>query len=370
MKTGWPITKLGNIAEFRNGINYNKDNAGVGIKVIGVGDFQNYTFPRFDTLSQINPEGIVSDDDYLQENDIIFVRSNGNKKLIGRSLLIKGINEKVTFSGFTIRLRFTSNELLPIFYAYLFQSSLIRHALSHQGGGTNISNLNQQILKNLNVPVPRLAEQRKIAEILGTWDEAIAQVAQLTAALQQRKKGLMQRLLTGQVRFPEFEGKRPGKRETKFGTIPADWDYKPIGAIAKSVSKKNDKAKELPVLSCTKYDGLVDSLEYFGRQIFPDDTSSYKVVSRNQFAYATNHIEEGSIGYQDLYEEALISPMYTVFQTNSSINDAFLYRVLKTELYRHIFETRTTGTVDRRGSLRWNEFSQIAVPIPSLLSAK
>ncbi|MCB8978703.1 MAG: restriction endonuclease subunit S [Ardenticatenaceae bacterium] len=208
MKTGWPMTKLGNVAEFRNGINYSKDNAGIGIKVIGVGDFQNYTFPRFDTLSQINPEGVVSDDDYLRENDIIFVRSNGNKKLVGRSLLIKGINEKVTFSGFTIRLRFTSNELLPIFYAYLFQSSLVRHALSHKGGGTNISNLNQQILKNLNVPVPRLEEQRKIAEILGTWDEAIAQVAQLIAALQQRKKGLMQRLLTGQVRFPEFEGKR------------------------------------------------------------------------------------------------------------------------------------------------------------------
>ena len=107
-------------------------------------------------------------------------------------------------------------------------------------------------------------------------------------------------------------------------------------------------------------------MEYFGRQIYSDDTSTYKIVKRGQFAYATNHIEEGSIGYQDLYNEALISPMYTVFETNKQVDDAFLYRVLKTELYRHIFEVNTSASVNRRGSLRWSGFSKIHVPLPSL----
>jgi type I restriction enzyme S subunit len=89
-------------------------------------------------------------------------------------------------------------------------------------------------------------------------------------------------------------------------------------------------------------------------------------VPKNSFAYATNHIEEGSIGYQSLYNEALISPMYTVFQTKNNINDEFLYRLLKTELYRHIFEANTSASVDRRGSLRWNEFSKLKIPVPSL----
>jgi type I restriction enzyme S subunit len=215
------------------------------------------------------------------------------------------------------------------------------------------------------VLLPPLAEQSKIAQILGTWDTAIARVEQLIAALQLRKKGLMQRLFTGQVRFPKFADVSE-KRTTKYGSLPADWNYVPLSEIAHEVSLRNTFGGDLPVLSCTKYEGLVDSLEYFGRQIFSKDTSTYKVVKRGQFAYATNHIEEGSIGYQDKYDAGLISPMYTVFATNGQVNDDFLYRLLKTELYRHIFEVNTSGTVDRRGRLAWSDFSRINVPLPSL----
>lgn len=222
------------------------------------------------------------------------------------------------------------------------------------------SDITQQV-----IPLPPLPEQRKIAQILSTWDEAIQVVEALIAALKARKRGLMQRLLTGEVRFPGFV-ESDETIETRFGDIPADWRYVPISEIARSVSAKNSRGADLPVLSCTKYDGLVDSLEYFGRQIYSEDTSTYKTVERNQFAYATNHIEEGSIGYQDLYDRALISPMYTVFETTGRINDSYLYKVLKTELYRHIFEVSTSASVNRRGSLRWGEFSKIPVPLPSL----
>ena len=67
--------------------------------------------------------------------------------------------------------------------------------------GMGAGKLSTDILQRFVINLPSLAEQQKIAEILGTWDEAIAQVEQLLTALQQRKKGLMQRLLTGQVRF-------------------------------------------------------------------------------------------------------------------------------------------------------------------------
>ena len=60
--------------------------------------------------------------------------------------------------------------------------------------------------------LPPLPEQRAIAEILSTWDEAIAVTEQLIAALEKRKKGLMQRLLTGQVRFPGFDQEWRRKR--------------------------------------------------------------------------------------------------------------------------------------------------------------
>lgn len=152
--------------------------------------------------------------------------------------------------------------------------------------------------------------------------------------------------------------------------LPRDWKKKRVEAIAHEVSVRNKENEELPVLSCTKYEGLVDSLKYFGRKIYSDNIENYKVVPRNSFAYATNHIEEGSIGYQDAYERALISPIYTVFETNSEIFDKYLYYLFKTELYRHIFEINTSASVDRRGSLRWTEFSQIYVPVPPLAEQK
>jgi len=176
---------------------------------------------------------------------------------------------------------------------------------------------------------------------------------------------MLQHLLSGERRFPKFVQSQE-RIEVRWGSYPVDWDYLRIDDIATQVSCKNMGGAELPVLSCTKHHGLVDSLKYFGKQVFSKDLSTYKVVKRNQFAYATNHIEEGSIGYQDIYDEAVISPMYTVFETVDQINDRFLFLLLKTELYRHIFEANTSASVDRRGSLRWKEFSKINVPIPSI----
>jgi len=65
---------------------------------------------------------------------------------------------------------------------------------------TTIKYMNKAACESVPVPLPPLPEQRKIAQILGTWDEAIATTEKLITALERRKQGLMQRLLTGQVR--------------------------------------------------------------------------------------------------------------------------------------------------------------------------
>ena len=96
-KLKWPTKRLGDLAEFRNGVNYNKSSFGMGIKVVGVSDFQDYTKPRYDELEQINPEGIVTERNILRDGDIVFVRSNGNRELIGRSLFIEQPPEEVIY---------------------------------------------------------------------------------------------------------------------------------------------------------------------------------------------------------------------------------------------------------------------------------
>ena len=168
----WPRKRLGELAEFRNGVNYNKSSFGRGVKVVGVKDFQDYTKPKYSELEQINPKGVVTERNILHDGDIVFVRSNGNRELIGRSLFIEKPPEEVTHSAFTIRLRFTSQDVYPKFYAYCFRTPLIRMGLTAYGGGTNISNLNQDILGGLEVPLPDFlsnAELRASCRPTTTW---------------------------------------------------------------------------------------------------------------------------------------------------------------------------------------------------------
>lgn len=251
-----------------------------------------------------------------------------------------------------IKFRAKSNIITNDYLKYYFLSEKFQKLLDEKSTGGTAKGIKGSTLHKMILIVPPLPEQQKIATILSTWDNAIDHCKNFIENLKLRNKGLTQKLLTGKIRVNGFE-------ETK-------WSLVPIKKIAKDSSKKNPADKDLLVLSCTKHNGLVPSLEYFGRKIYSDDLTTYKIVSRGQFAYATNHIEEGSIGYQSRYDEALISPMYTVFQTDETVNDNFLFRVLKSTNYIHEYQKRMEGSIDRRGGLRWDEFSKIKVPIPEI----
>lgn len=160
---------------------------------------------------------------------------------------------------------------------------------------------------------------------------------------------------------------KDGYQETSLGWIPSQWRFLPINTIAQESTLRNENNTSLPVILCSKHVGFVRSLEYFKKKIFSDDTSNYKVVKRNWIAYPSNHIEEGSIGLQNICDAGIVSPIYTVFSVNDEVEPDFIHRVLKTELYRKQYVSAMNGSVDRRGSLRWSQFSKIKVPVPPLL---
>lgn len=218
--------------------------------------------------------------------------------------------------------------------------------------GSTVRTIGLPYFKKLAITVPALGVQKRIAESLFALDAAISTAEKLIQQTSRRKQGLMQQLLTGRRRLKGVQGK---------------WKSVRLGSFADDFRSINAAAQALPVLSCTKYAGLVDSLQYFNKQVFSENTTTYKIVKRGQFVYATNHIEEGSIGYQDLCDAALVSPMYTVFEPDAAvINHQFLYMLLKTEAMRRVFEATTHSSVDRRGSLRWPEFAKLKINIPPM----
>ena len=156
--------KLSEIGTFKNGLNFSAERVLSGCKMIGVPDFGDNYLAKLDGLKEVD-EDIVSTDYLLQDNDILFVRSNGNKNLVGRAMLIEKIKEKVTFSGFCIRFRITNNNVNPLYMLYLFKSPLFRKLFSNTQQ-TSISNLNQEILGNIEVELPTIGQQNRIVKVI------------------------------------------------------------------------------------------------------------------------------------------------------------------------------------------------------------
>jgi len=258
---------------------------------------------------------------------------------------------------------------------YIYQSLYSDQSARYFYGcvvGTGYPALNSSDVNLMKLPLPPLPEQEKIAEVLSCWDEGIEGIEKLIDAKKLRKKGLMQQLLTGEKRLPGFQRSEDGGQRTehRFFSIPSDWKLPQIKEVAKECTERNKTGEPVTVLSCSKHRGFVESSQYFGKQVFSDDTANYKIIRRGEFGFPSNHIEEGSIGLLTTHDKGIVSPIYTVFKTNSQMLPEYLIALFKTETYRHIFEITTNGSVDRRGSLRWNDFKLIKIPQPSLEEQK
>ncbi len=199
----WELKAFGELAEFRNGINFNKSSKGNEIKIVGVRDFQKNFWAPLDDLETIIPDGEIQATDLIESGDLLFVRSNGNPELIGRTLLIGDLNERITHSGFTIKARLHHTELSPIYICHYLKSGLLRREMIEGGNGANIKSLNQGTLSRLKIAYPEKSKQLLIVEHLETVQAEIAELEaiyrQKLTALDDLKKSLLHQAFSGQL---------------------------------------------------------------------------------------------------------------------------------------------------------------------------
>jgi type I restriction enzyme M protein len=158
----WLVVPMGEIADFKNGLNFTRSDGGEPLRIVGVGDFQaNWLVPS-DNLSSVQLDAPVGHDYLLQPGDVLFVRSNGNPDLVGRSMLVPDNIGRASFSGFTIRARFDTAQANPRYLAHFFKTPVFADHMKTTGQGANIRNLSQGILADLKVPLPDLNTQETI----------------------------------------------------------------------------------------------------------------------------------------------------------------------------------------------------------------
>lgn len=155
---------LGYISNLKNGLNFNVVLDGEPMKFLGVGNFKdNYILNSEKMFSDILVDGEIDDDFLLRNGDIVFVRSNGSKELVGRAIMVENISFPLTYSGFCIRFRNTRPDILNNKYLlYYFRSPYFRRQLEKYSQGSNISNINQNLLSHIHITILPMNEQQTI----------------------------------------------------------------------------------------------------------------------------------------------------------------------------------------------------------------
>ena len=193
-KEGWEEKTLGDIGELKNGMNFNKNESGYNIHILGVGDFGNlFQIDDTDCLQTISLNSNPSEEYFLKTEDIVFVRSNGNKNLVGRCVLIHVGDEPCSFSGFCIRFRKSTNEVDACYLTHFLKTEDARKKLV--GNGANISNLNQKVLNRFIVSIPPLHEQQSIVATLDSLKSKVDRLQENYNKISQECDALKQAIL-------------------------------------------------------------------------------------------------------------------------------------------------------------------------------
>lgn len=188
---GWMTKPLLDMGQCKNGMNFHYDDKGIEINCLGVGDFKNLSvIDNTEELPTVSLNEIPSEEYLLKDDDIVFVRSNGNKALVGRSLAVYPGDVPTTFSGFCIRYRKYDNEIIVPYLLRVLKTDSMRVKMA--GRGANIQNLNQQILGTLVIPVPPIELQEQFANFVKQVDKSKFKVQKALDETQKLFDSLMQ----------------------------------------------------------------------------------------------------------------------------------------------------------------------------------
>lgn len=197
---GWRIDSLSTFGSFKNGLNFKKGESGEKSLYLGVGDFKSlYRLNDFSSLSTIDLDVLPTEDYFLKNGDILFVRSNGNKDLVGRCIEVYPNNERITFSGFCIKYKLEKEGVSSTYLTQLFRDKSFRKKILKGGQGANIQNINQKMLSELKIPTPPIELQIHFSRVVDKIYNLNSQYQKNLSDLEELYNALSQKAFSGEL---------------------------------------------------------------------------------------------------------------------------------------------------------------------------
>ena len=341
----WEVNRFTDIAELIHGFQFREEhfaeNGRFGVIKIGNLTYQGNI--SLDNLSKSDCEGINNYERlFLRRGDILMALTGGT---LGK-MSIFNLEENRYLQNYRVG-KFEPNEKsIKNYIYYLLSSTYVQKRIEDNVNEAAQPNFGKQDFDKIKIPLPPLPEQKKIADCLSTWDCAIEKQSQLINALTQRKKALMQQLLTGKKRLPGFEGK---------------WNLNSINDL---FIFKNGKAHENDIDENGKYILVNSKFISTDGEISKKTNSNLAPLEVNDLVFVMSDVPNGKA----LAKFCLIKEdnLYTLNQRIGLLkikkgNPIFMYYLLNRNSYFLMFDNGVGQT-----NLRKDDILDCPLNIPSL----
>jgi type I restriction enzyme S subunit len=351
----WEIKKLGEILVFKNGLNSDKSSYGSGIKFINIMEIINNNVLDYSKIpGEVNVSAEKIKKNIVKNGDLIFNRTSETNEDIGLVSVYLD-NKEVVFGGFVIKGTFKVDCIDNSFKKFCFRSNILRKQIIKYGQGAIRSNIGQEDLSKVRIALPSLSEQKAIADCLSAWENAIELQIKLIETKKDRKKALMQQLLTGKKRLPGFT---------------EEWKEFSYSQLIKQVTRKEkwDDLKIYNLISIKRRSGGIFARQsLYGRQI---EVKQLVKVKENDFLISKMQIVHGASSIvRKEFEEYYVSGSYIILNIKDEkvLTPFYLDYMSKQKIFYHQTYIASYGVHIEKMTFDFKSFLKMKITLPSLL---
>ncbi|HCY7806358.1 TPA: restriction endonuclease subunit S [Staphylococcus aureus] len=350
----WEEKKVGELLEFKNGLNKGKEYFGSGSSIVNFKDvFNNRSLNTNNLTGKVNVNSKELKNYSVEKGDVFFTRTSEVIGEIGYPSVILNDPENTVFSGFVLRGRPKSGiDLINNnFKRYVFFTNSFRKEMITKSSMTTRALTSGSAINKMKVIYPVSAkEQRKIGDFFSKLDRQIELEEQKLELLQQQKKSYMQKIFSQELRFKDENSE--------------DYPHWENSKIEKYLKERNERSDKGQMLSVTINSGIIKFSELDRKDNSSKDKSNYKVVRKNDIAYNSMRMWQGASGRSNY--NGIVSPAYTVLYPTQNTSSLFIGYKFKTHRMIHKFKINSQGLTSDTWNLKYKQLKNINIDIPVL----
>jgi type I restriction enzyme S subunit len=317
----WKQTTIGNLFAFKNGLNKGKEYFGYGTPIVNYTDvYKNRILKKSMIKGKVNLDYNEINRYRVRVGDVFFTRTSETPEEVGYASVLTEDIEDCSFSGFVLRARPITDELVPEFCGECFSVDSVRYAIKSTCTYTTRALTNGRVLSEININYPSKDEQNAIAMYFQNIDALIQTTLKKVESLKQLKSASMISM------FPQHGETKPRLR---FKGFEGEWKSKDLidcVTISKECNSGNRYGVN-DVLSVSDDFGVVNQIELLGRSYAGKSVTNYKILHKDEIVYTKSPLKSKPFGIvkKNNYKTGIVSVLYAVYKVNEGISAGYIH---------------------------------------------